>query len=305
MKPRRHLCIALCLLGLGLLAQPGSAGAAVTFGADLSQIPGPGDNCVDCAAFTLKTTSGTVETGSPVDGTLVSARIRTRFEGGIGSFRVLHPTGTPGVYLNVGQAPVVVTADSSSTGHITEVLTHIPIAVGDRLAVSFPDQNLHYLKQGASALCMIRAEPPVQAVGTTGVYTTAGCAGFEVLVAGTVDPVPAAQPDNSFALGPAQSLKSGKAKLPVRVPGAGVVTAGDAAFASATSARKRKPLIKSASATAAAAGTITLTLKPTSAGRKILAHKNKLRVSVQVTFTPTGGTAASQQTQITLKKKKG
>src|SRR6266496_4555711 len=113
MKLRRNLCVALCLAGLGLIALPGVAAANVTFGADLSQIPGPGDNCVDCAIFTVKSTSG-ADAASPVNGTLVSARIRTISEGGIGSFRVLHPTGAPNEYLNVGQAPVGVLGDLSS-----------------------------------------------------------------------------------------------------------------------------------------------------------------------------------------------
>jgi hypothetical protein len=293
---RRTLVLALCLAGCGF-ALPELAPASVTFGADLSQIPDT--TCTDCAAFTLKTTTGADETGSPVNGILVSARIRTQNEGGIGFFRVLHPTGAPKEYLNVDQAVVGVTPDASTAGHITEVQTHIPIALGDRLGVSFPDQTLHYIRHAPLALCAIRVEPPIHAIGTTETYDSVGCNPYEVLIAGTVEP------DSSFSFGAAVSLKNGKAQLPVTVPNAGIVTAGDAAFTAATSAKKRKPLVKSVTATTTAAGTVTLTLKPTSAGRKVLAHKKRLKVSVSVTFTPTGGTAASQQTQVTLKKKKG
>ena len=62
-------------------------------------------------------------------------------------------------------------------------------------------------------------------------------------------------------------------------------------------------MIKKASVTATAAGAVKLNLKPTGAGKKSLKKKGKLSFKLKVTFTPTGGTAATQQFKGKLKLK--
>lgn len=101
-------------------------------------------------------------------------------------------------------------------------------------------------------------------------------------------PAPPAPPSNAFTFGKLKlNKKKGTATLQVNVPGAGTLTAVDA--------KKKAPKrIKKAKATAAAAGVATLTLKATGAGRKTLNEKGKLKFKALVTFTPTGGTAATQ-----------
>lgn len=106
-----------------------------------------------------------------------------------------------------------------------------------------------------------------------------------------VSPSPAPQPtapSNDFTFGKLKlNKKNGTATLKVNVPGAGTLTAVDA--------KKKAPKrIKKAKATAAGAGVATLTLKATGAGRKTLNEKGKLKFKALVTFTPTGGTAATQ-----------
>lgn len=113
-------------------------------------------------------------------------------------------------------------------------------------------------------------------------------------------------PSNAIVVGKAKlNKKNGTAKLPVTVPGAGILTAVDARFASASSAAasaKKKRLVKSATVTATAAGTVNVPLKPTKAARKILAEKGKVKVRVSLTFTPTGGLPATTTVKVTLKK---
>src|SRR5262249_49108383 len=104
--------------------------------------------------------------------------------------------------------------------------------------------------------------------------------------------------------------KNGTAQLEVSLPGAGALTAVDAAKSAAkTSAtkKKKKALIKNASLSVAAAGVAKLNLKPTGAGKKKLKEKGKLAFNLTVTSPPTGETAASQVFKGTLKqtKKKG
>ena len=57
--------------------------------------------------------------------------------------------------------------------------------------------------------------------------------------------------------------------------------------------RQRKK-VKRAQLVVTAAGIVRLPLKPNSAGKKILNAKGKLKTRIDVTFTPTGGFAATQ-----------
>jgi len=101
-------------------------------------------------------------------------------------------------------------------------------------------------------------------------------------------------PSNAVMLGkPALNKKKGTAKLPVTVPGAGTLTIADV--------KKSKKRIKAKTLTATAAGTLKLPVKPTKSARKTLENKGKLKLKVAVTFTPTGGLAATVTKKLTLK----
>ncbi|HEX3174751.1 MAG TPA: hypothetical protein VHQ43_11110 [Solirubrobacterales bacterium] len=117
-------------------------------------------------------------------------------------------------------------------------------------------------------------------------------------------------PSNVFTFGKLKlNKKKGTGALLVNVPGPGTLTvvdggsSGAAASSVASASKKKKALIKSTTVTATAAGLATVNLKPTGAGKKILKSKHKLRFKVLVTFTPTGGAAATQTFRGTLKKK--
>ncbi len=101
-------------------------------------------------------------------------------------------------------------------------------------------------------------------------------------------------PSNAFTFGkPALDKKKGTAKLPVTVPGAGTLTIADV--------KKTKKRIKAKTLQATAAGTVNLPVAPTKSARKTLKAKGKLKLKVAVTFTPTGGLAATQTRKLTLK----
>jgi hypothetical protein len=115
-------------------------------------------------------------------------------------------------------------------------------------------------------------------------------------------------PSNVVVVGKAVlNKKNGTAKLPVTVPGAGVLSAVDANFVTvagiSAKKKKKKRMVKSATVTATAPGILNVPLKPTGPGRKVLNEKGKLKIKVALTFTPTGGTAATQTVKVTLKKK--
>lgn len=101
-------------------------------------------------------------------------------------------------------------------------------------------------------------------------------------------------PSNAVSLGkPVLNKKKGTAKLPVAVPGSGTLTIADV--------KKSKKRIKAKTLTATAAGTLKLPVKPTKSARKTLVNKGKLKLKVAVTFTPTGGLAATVTKKLTLR----
>jgi 5-hydroxyisourate hydrolase-like protein (transthyretin family) len=121
-------------------------------------------------------------------------------------------------------------------------------------------------------------------------------------------------PSNAFTLGGSQPGSNGSLLVSADVPGPGTLTAQQAAGARqasiAAKRQKRKgraqpKLIQPTSVTATKAGAVTLTLKPTAAALKLLRGHRSVKVSVRITFTPTGGTPSNHTIQVTFKAPKG
>lgn len=101
-------------------------------------------------------------------------------------------------------------------------------------------------------------------------------------------------PSNFIARGKLTLKKSnGTGKLAISVPGPGTLTAVG---------KGKTKKVKGANLTVTTAGVIQLPLKPTGVGKKVLNSKGKLKTGIDVTFTPTGGFAATQTYKVTLKK---
>lgn len=102
---------------------------------------------------------------------------------------------------------------------------------------------------------------------------------------------------------------NGTAVLPVKVPGAGKVSAKTAGAGGKASVSKKgskvAKLIKPVSAKAAKAGTVKLLLRPTNAARGILELKQRLRVKVAVTYKPSGGKSQTATVPVVLKLEAG
>jgi hypothetical protein len=92
-----------------------------------------------------------------------------------------------------------------------------------------------------------------------------------------------------------RNLNKGTAKLKVTVPGPGVLVATDA--------RRKGKKLRKASVKAGAAGTITVPLVANGAGLRVLGERSKLRVSIALAYTPTGGPAGQVSLKRTLKLK--
>lgn len=139
-------------------------------------------------------------------------------------------------------------------------------------------------------------------------------AGKEVLAAGVDSVAITARPPESdgnlkrFRLGKAKpNPKNGTVTLSVEVPGAGKLSASSVAGragktgASASKAKKAPLLVKPAKVTARAAATMKLRLKPTAAGRTILARKGRLRAKIRVTFKAPGAAAKAATKAVVFK----
>ena len=182
-----------------LLAAPAGAGATtITFGADLTQNVTVGPACSSsigqpCSVVTLNKTDGFGERGSPIDGVLTSARVKTVGGATTVDVRVLRPDLVPPLsYLNVGPEIPIPVPDvaPSSTGVISEATgLHHPIAMHDLLGIGWnqPSTPLSYGAVGGGAACAIRqGSTGGHPVDTSVQYNSTGCL-FEILVQGTVE----------------------------------------------------------------------------------------------------------------------
>ena len=98
-------------------------------------------------------------------------------------------------------------------------------------------------------------------------------------------------PSNDLALGkPERNTDKGTASLPATVPGPGSITLSG------------KGVVRRAGATLAA-GTVHLKVKAKGAAKRTLKATGKVTVTVQVTFTPTGGNARTVTKKVKLRKK--
>lgn len=107
-------------------------------------------------------------------------------------------------------------------------------------------------------------------------------------------------PSNAFSVTrKAISSKTGKATISLKLPGAGkVVLVGKAKNG------KKSINVGKVTLDAAKAGTFNLTLTPSGAAKQVLKQKGSLKVTLAITFTPTGGSAKATNSAVTLKLKK-
>jgi hypothetical protein len=115
-------------------------------------------------------------------------------------------------------------------------------------------------------------------------------------------PPPPAPPSNVFTIDKVdRNTKNGTAKMMVTVPGPGELAL------SGKLVKSQRPPARSAQRRVAkpvsSAGSVELKVKPKGKARKKLKKKGKTKVKVDVTYTPTGGTSATQSRKIKLQGK--
>jgi hypothetical protein len=106
-----------------------------------------------------------------------------------------------------------------------------------------------------------------------------------------------AKPSNAFSLlRKSISSKTGGAIVSIKLPGPGRLE-----MLGTAKSGKSKIKVGRVVLTANKAGTFELALKPSAAAKKALRKKGSLRVSLELTFTPSGGDAKTSNTAVTLK----
>jgi ABC-type phosphate transport system substrate-binding protein len=118
-------------------------------------------------------------------------------------------------------------------------------------------------------------------------------------LAGNNPPPVVVPPSNAFSVTKkAISSKNGKATISLKLPGPGkVVMVGKAKNG------KKAISVGKVTLNAGKAGTFNLTLNPSGAAKQVLKQAGSLKVNLTITFTPTGGSAKSSKTSVTLKLK--
>jgi len=101
-------------------------------------------------------------------------------------------------------------------------------------------------------------------------------------------------PSNAISRGKLTlNKKKGTGRLKINVPGAGTLN---------VVGKGKKKLVKVRNLTSAGPAVLNVPLNPTAKGLKVLEAKGKLKVQLQVTFTPTNGLPGNQTYKVTLKK---
>ena len=182
-----------------LVAAPAGAGATtVIIGPDLTQsvavVPSCGSSTGQaCSYVTTINPDGFGDRGSPIDGVLTSARIKTNGGATTVDVRVLRPDPVlPSNFLNVGPEIPISVPDvaTSSTGVISEATgLHHRMNAHDRLGIGWnqPSTLLNFGWMNGSSACASRqGSNGGHPVDTTVQYDTTSC-NLQVLVQGTIE----------------------------------------------------------------------------------------------------------------------
>jgi hypothetical protein len=282
--PRRAWGPAL-LATLSLAMLPSPAGAA-TIGYLPASPPATNCNGDDAdyvqsangfgATFTVPAYGATITSWSNFTGDSVGQQNLT--------FKVFRKVAEPRTYRAVGRdGPRPLT-----NGVVNTFNVNIPVQPGDLIGINSADGGT--VQNSCSVSALVGTDdfdyygPPGLAVGDEAPFTDSS--------GGILNVSAVVKPSNSFTFGvPFINDFKGQTRLAVNVPGPGTL---------ALSGAKVRPFSTSVSSGPVAA---TLVVKPKGKLFKKLRQKGKAKAAATVTYTPTGGDPAQQNTTVKLRKK--
>jgi hypothetical protein len=329
----------LAVAVLAVLALPTSASASTTFGANLNRTP---TNQSTCGSFdpgpaygyppgTFDTCSfdfndfATGESVFPPVGQGAISRVRVRVGPTTGPMQVVveqalrkdnpgdpgHPTYACCQAIQLSQ--VFTPAPNA--------ITTVPVNLSVRQDIA-PDPASGYYVDQHLALSVLARNVPIPAASDSNSYLTgwfpawrngderaggAGIPGYVILFNADWDPAGAGAGGGGSVpgidFGRVRALRDGTARLPITLPGPGLLGITDDR-ATAAARHKPKARVKRIRRNIAKAGTVTVRIRPSKSGKRTLRRKHKLKVKLRVTFTPSGAKSSAVTTKsLTLKLK--
>jgi hypothetical protein len=278
------LCASTALLALAFAATAGAT--EITIGANVNQSTTESGTCGyktanerPCVLITSVVPGQTM--ASPCDGTITRFRLNgfPRPQNHY-SLRVVTKNADGTFTGTATSAPVSITTEG-----VNEYSTSLPIETGQELGIDFLDSLEEFGLRWVGGSAVV-ANYFYKFPADGGTVPPTGNATFYYLFNADV----ACTPSNVFKV-----LKQKGTALSVELGSAGSLTIADAAKGKA---KRLKP-----SRASGGPGAVKIGLKLNSAAKKELSEKGKMMVKARITFTPTGGTAASQIRRFTIKKK--
>ena len=287
----RRALLALLLLAAAalLLARPAPAGA-VTLGSDLTKPPVGSWGCGGLPCTGLQVGLPGATTVSPVNGTIKTFRIRGASGVDTGRLRVVTPNagGTSYTFKATSATVAVPAGDVLST-----FTTSLPISKGDLIALEddHAGGENFVMAGGNSGGYDIFQPPPFGGTPVIPAFNSIG----ELLYNADVTPTDIFPKPKRPKPG-----KGGIAVLTIAAPNPGILSVLSANGRSASSAAKGL-FVKPVTVTVGDAGNVQVRLRPTKSTKGILRRFGQANGQVKVTFTPTGGSPASQVVKIRLR----
>ena len=264
---------------------------AVTLGSDLSKPPISSWGCggMPCTGVQLSLPGAT--TVSPVNGTITTWRVRGASGTDTGRLRVLTPNAGGASYTFKSASAIETVPLGTSISTFT---TSLAISTGDLIALdddhaggnNFGDAG------GSSGAELIFQPEPLTGPAVMPAFNSVGELLFNADVVPTaIFPTPKKP----------KTTKSGAALLTITAPNPGTLTVVSS-NAKASAARGKKGLfVKPVALTVPAAGDVQVKLRPTKSTKSVLRRFGQANGQVRITFTPTGGSPASQLLRVRLR----
>jgi hypothetical protein len=291
-------------VGVALLVAPGSATAAIVNNGDFETGDFSGWQLNDTGPGLWNVYSGTVVGGFPVPAPPQGTHAAITTQGEV-SRQILYqdvtlPSGASQTQLSLfayytAEAPIfspdtLSIADTNEQYRIDVMKPSAPldsVAAGDILATVFRTVT----GDPAVLVPTIKTADLTPFAGQT-VRLRLAVAVTQNELNGGADAISVVS--NGFSVGTTTlNKKKGTATVPVTVPEAGTLD---------VSGKGVKPRFTAAS-TSVAAGTSNVVIKPKGKTRKKLNSRGKAKVKLSITYTPTGLTGNTEETQVKLKKK--
>jgi hypothetical protein len=286
-RPKRVALGALLAAPL-LAASVSPAGAAVTIGSNLARVPNSAANYSPRPTFSnLSLPSGRQASGglsSPVNGTVVRWRIRVGDSTRVTNLRIIRPMGGA-LFTGAGSSSPVTPPIDATTSHSV----HLPIRIGDYLGLDCCDPDFfapeaEFFVTGNAA---VRNEWQPRLADGGAARAPLRANAYEIALNADINP------SSTFTLRViAHNKRRGTATIAANVPNPGELTgSGKGVNAAVISKKVRAP------------GKVRLLIKAKGKKRRKLNSTGKAKVRLEITYTPTGGSANTRPLKVKLVKR--